>query len=132
MFTARELPKLFWPIALVVFGFLFLASVSIGYMVAPQATNSIAQNKVQANSIADNQMMSSADREIKQRIRQSIHRDKSLSVSAQNIRIIPANGQVTLRGLVRSAQEKVSLEAKAMDVAGDGNVTNNLEVAPSN
>jgi len=37
---------------------------------------------------------------------------------------------VTLKGPVRSAEEKSSIEAKAAEVAGAGKVTNELTVAP--
>jgi hyperosmotically inducible periplasmic protein len=131
MFTALKLPKLFWPISLVAFCFLFLSSVGIGYMAAPQAPDRTSQHRNQTNLSADDQMMNSADREITQRIRKLIRHDKSLSAYAQNIRIITRNGEVTLRGPVKSDEERVNLEAKAIDIAGDGNVTNGLNVAPS-
>jgi osmotically-inducible protein OsmY len=41
------------------------------------------------------------------------------------------DGKVTLRGLVRSEQEKDNLQAKAAAAAGEENVTNQLEVPPS-
>jgi hyperosmotically inducible protein len=53
-------------------------------------------------------------------------------VYAHNIKIITQDGKVTLRGPVRSEDEKASIEAKAVAVAGAGNVTNQLEVAPKN
>jgi osmotically-inducible protein OsmY len=37
---------------------------------------------------------------------------------------------VTLRGPVRSEDEKSNLQAKAAEIAGQDNVTNQLEVAP--
>ena len=55
----------------------------------------------------------------------------SLSNYAHNIKIITQGGKVTLRGPVRSEDEKNSLEAKAVAVAGQENVTNQLEIAPS-
>jgi hyperosmotically inducible periplasmic protein len=126
-----KLPKLFVPLGLLVFCCLFLASVSIGYMAAPQAPDNTAQNKDKGNATADNQKMNHADREITQKIRKSIHQDKSLSTYAHNIKIITQDGKVTLRGPVRSEDEKANLQAKAIAVAGDGNVTNDLEIAPS-
>jgi hyperosmotically inducible periplasmic protein len=44
--------------------------------------------------------------------------------------IITQDGKVTLRGPVRSEDEKSNLQAKAVAVAGRENVTNQLEVAP--
>jgi hyperosmotically inducible periplasmic protein len=37
---------------------------------------------------------------------------------------------VTLKGPVRSDDEKAGIEAKAVAIAGEGNVTNQLKVAP--
>jgi hyperosmotically inducible protein len=47
-----------------------------------------------------------------------------------NVKIISQDGKVTLRGPVRSEDEKSNIEAKAVAVAGQGNVTNLLEIAP--
>jgi len=74
--------------------------------------------------------MNPADRAITQKIRKAIHDDKSLSTYAHNIKIITQDGKVTLRGPVRSEDEKSNLLAKAVEVAGQDNVTNQLEVAP--
>jgi osmotically-inducible protein OsmY len=88
-------------------------------------------NKDQSAPTADDQKMNASDREITQKIRKSIHQDNSLSTYAHNIKIISQDGKVTLRGPVRSEDDKKSLQAKAVAVAGEGNVTNLLEIAPS-
>jgi hyperosmotically inducible periplasmic protein len=88
-------------------------------------------NKDQSSPTADQQKMNPADRTLTQKIRKSIHEDKSLSTYAHNIKIIAQDGKVTLRGPVRSEDEKNNLQAKAVAVAGDGNVVNQLEVAPA-
>jgi hyperosmotically inducible periplasmic protein len=72
--------------------------------------------------------MNASDREITQKIRKAINEDKSLATYAHNIKIITQDGKVTLRGPVRSEDEKNSLQAKA--VAGKEDVTNQLEIAP--
>jgi|SRR5580693_5822650 hyperosmotically inducible protein len=90
------------------------------------------QNKDQSNPTADDQKMNPADRAISQKIRKALHDDSTLSVYAHNIKIITRDGKVTLRGPVRSEDEKAGIEAKAVAVAGTGNVTNQLEVAPKN
>ncbi|HXM61751.1 MAG TPA: BON domain-containing protein [Terriglobales bacterium] len=77
---------------------------------------------------ADQQKDNRSDRDITQQIRKSIVKDKSLSTYAHNVKIITQNGQVTLKGPVRSDDEKRSLEAKAAEVAGAGNVTDQLNV----
>ena len=56
--------------------------------------------------------------------------DKSLSSYAHNVKIISQNGKVTLKGPVRSADERQSIEQKATDVAGVGNVTNEITIMP--
>jgi hyperosmotically inducible protein len=98
----------------------------------PQQTppDNTKQNKDQTNPTADDQKMNPADRAITQKIRKVIHDDSSLSTYAHNIKIITQDGKVTLRGPVRSEDEKTNIETKALAVAGQGNVTNQLEVAP--
>jgi hyperosmotically inducible protein len=129
--NSKKLSKILFPVGLLVFFGLLSASVGIGYLAAQQAADNTTRNKDQASPNADNQKMNPADREVVQKIRKSIHLDKSLSTYAHNIKIISQDGKVTLRGPVRSEDEKNSLEAKAVEVAGDGNVTNLLEIAPS-
>src|ERR1700733_1631270 len=89
------------------------------------------QNKDQTPPTADQQKMNPADRAITQKIRKAIHDDSTLSTYAHNIKIITQDGKVTLRGPVRTEDEKAGLEAKAVSVAGQDNVNDLLEVAPS-
>jgi hyperosmotically inducible periplasmic protein len=77
---------------------------------------------------ADQQKDSHADLHITKEIRKSIVQDKSLSTYAHNVKIITQNGQVTLKGPVRSDDEKRALEAKAAQVAGAENVKDELSV----
>ena len=79
---------------------------------------------------ADQQKDSRSDRDITQQIRQSIVKDKSLSTYAHNVKIITQHGQVTLKGPVRSEDEKRSVEAKAAEVAGENKVTSELNIKP--
>ena len=81
---------------------------------------------------ADDQGTGAADRQLIQAIRQAVVRDEALSIYAQNIKIISRNGFVTLKGLVRSEKEKRSIEAKAVAVAGAGNVSNELSLQAGN
>ena len=94
------------------------------------APDNTKRNKDQTDPSADQQKMNPADRAITQKIRKAIHEDKSLSTYAHNIKIITQDGKVTLRGPVRSEDEKSNLQAKAVEVAGQDNVTNQLEIAP--
>jgi hyperosmotically inducible protein len=75
------------------------------------------------------QSESEVDRKITQEIRQAITSDDKLSTNAQNVKIIAKDGNVTLRGPVKSEQEKVEIEKKAKQIAGVKNVENQLEVA---
>jgi hyperosmotically inducible protein len=95
------------------------------------APDNTKTNKDQAPPTADQQKMNPADRAITQKIRKSIHDDANLSTYAHNIKIITQDGKVTLRGPVRSEDEKSALQAKAEAVAGAENVTNKLTVAPA-
>jgi len=79
---------------------------------------------------ADQQQNNRSDRDITQQIRKSIMDDKSLSTYAHNVKIITQNGQVTLKGPVRSEEEKRAVEAKANEIAGEGKVTNQLAIKP--
>ena len=56
--------------------------------------------------------------------------DTKMSVDAQNVKIITQDGKVTLRGPVKSADEKKKIEEIATSVAGAGKVDSHLEVAP--
>ncbi len=87
------------------------------------------RDKDKAAPTADQQKANPSDREITRNIRASIHKDKSLSTYAHNVKIIAQNGKVTLKGPVRSEGEKTNIAAKATAVAGDGNVDNQLDVA---
>ena len=95
------------------------------------APDNTKKNKDQPSPTADQQKMNPADRAITQKIRKAVHDDTSLSTYAHNIKIITQDGKVTLRGPVRSEEEKNSLQAKAVTIAGQENVTNQLEIAHS-
>ena len=79
---------------------------------------------------ADQQKTNRTDQDITRQIRQSIVADKSLSTYAHNVKIITQNGQVTLKGPVRSEDEKQAIASKATAVAGENNVTDDLSIKP--
>lgn len=54
--------------------------------------------------------------------------DTKMSVDAQNVKIITQDGKVTLRGPVKTNEEKKAIEDIAHSVAGDGKVVSELEV----
>lgn len=54
--------------------------------------------------------------------------DTKMSIDAQNVKIITQDGKVTLRGPVKSAEEKKQIEDIAHAVAGGDKVDNQLEI----
>jgi hyperosmotically inducible periplasmic protein len=68
------------------------------------------------------------DLKITQQIRQAVMADGALSFTAKNVKIITQNGKVTLRGPVKSEDERSRIEAAARKVAGAAQVDNQLEV----
>src|SRR6202521_1407240 len=100
---------------------------------APADNTTVNQRDRNSNEpTADQQKNNLSDRDITQQIRRAIVKDKSLSTYAHNVKIITQNGQVTLKGPVRSDDEKRAVEAKAAEVAGENKVTSELDVKPKN
>lgn len=99
---------------------------------APAVDNTKMNQRDQNKNVptADQQTENRTDRDITQQIRKSIVDDKSLSTYAHNVKIITQNGQVTLKGPVRSESEKQTIATKATEVAGANKVTNDLNVKP--
>lgn len=87
-------------------------------------------NRNDSQPTADQQKLDRSDRDIAKQIRQSVVKDKSLSTYAHNVKIISQNGMVTLRGPVRSDDEKRAIEADAAAVVGQDKVTSEIEVQP--
>jgi len=88
-----------------------------------------ARDRSDAAVTAGDQSNAKADVTITQAIRDAVVADKALSTNAHNVKIITADGVVTLRGPVGSAAEKESIGAAAQRVAGVGKVENELEIA---
>jgi hyperosmotically inducible protein len=98
---------------------------------APDNTKVNKGDRAQGAVTADQQKENPADRDLAKKIRQSVVGDKSLSTYAHNVKIVARDGQVTLKGPVRSETEKASIEAKATEIAGAGKVTSEITVAPA-
>jgi osmotically-inducible protein OsmY len=77
------------------------------------------------------QSNSSEDVKITAAIRRAVVRDHSLSMTAKNVKIIIANGMVTLRGPVKSDTEKAKMVELAQSAAGNAKIDNQLEVKAS-
>ena len=87
-----------------------------------------ARDRQDDSLTASSQSESEHDLKITTRLRQAVMRDKGLTLTAKNVKIITINGRVTLRGPVRNAGEKIAIKRKAEQIAGKGNVDDQLEV----
>jgi hyperosmotically inducible periplasmic protein len=92
-----------------------------------QSADNTGANK-QNNTTADQQKNDPADRELAQKIRQSINSDKSISTDGHNVKVIVRDGMVTLKGPVKSEEEKRNIDGKAADLAGADKVSDKLTV----
>jgi len=99
---------------------------------APAADNTALNERDSAGATTTpvDQGQNETDLAITSNIRKAIVEDKALSVNAENVKIITNGGAVTLRGPVKSEQEKSAIEAKAKQVAGVSRIDNQLEIAP--
>jgi len=77
---------------------------------------------------AGQQSNAKSDVEITREIRRAVVKDHSLSTLAHNVKIVSANGSVTLRGPVKTEEEKTAIASKAQAIAGAGKVDDQLEV----
>ena len=77
------------------------------------------------------QSNSSADLKTTQAIRRALMKDGELSMTAKNIKIITAEGQVILRGPVKTAEEKAKIDQLARSAAGGAKIDDQLEVKGS-
>jgi hyperosmotically inducible protein len=114
------------------------ALVGIGFLATRPALAQTPADNTKANTrdqakgavTADQQQENAADRDVARKIRRALVQDKTLSRYAHNVKVIVQGGQVTLKGPVRSDDERQAVEAKATVVAGAGHVTNDMSVAP--
>jgi len=110
--------------------------IPIGSSVAQTDTNRAPDNtavnqrdRAPENLTPMDQSNKPSDLKMTQEIRRAIVKDDRLSTDAKNVKIITIDGAVTLRGPVKTDQEKAAIAAKAAQLAGDSNVHNELEVA---
>ena len=95
---------------------------------APDNTKINQRDRNKSEPTADQQKDNRSDRELARQIRRAIVKDKSLSTYAHNIKVIAQDGMVTLKGPVNTQEEKQAIEAKAAAIAGQGKITNEIEV----
>jgi hyperosmotically inducible protein len=130
--SSLKLQQVLLPFGLLALSMSLMPSLVPHHQKAQHAgVDNTSTNEDSTGPTADQQKMNPADRAITQKIRKAIHRDKSLSNYGRNIKIFIQEGKVILRGPVRTEEEKGNLDAKAASVAGQENVSNQLEVVPS-
>jgi hyperosmotically inducible periplasmic protein len=95
---------------------------------APDNTAVNARDRAPGAMTAGQQSNATSDVELTRKIRQAVVGDDSLSILAHNVKIVSANGGVTLRGPVKTEEEKTAIASKAQAIAGAGKVDNQLEV----
>jgi hyperosmotically inducible protein len=101
---------------------------------AKAAADNTARNERDASGdtrTAGDQSNSPEDIKITAAIRRAVVADKSLTMTATNVKIITADGKVTLRGPVKSAVEKATIGKIAAKEAGTMTIDNQLEVKKS-
>jgi hyperosmotically inducible protein len=86
------------------------------------------RDRDEAAVTAGQQSNMKSDVELARQIRRAVVKDSSLSVMAQNVKIVSANGSVTLRGPVKTEAEKDAIGSKAQAIAGADRVNNEIEV----
>jgi osmotically-inducible protein OsmY len=124
--TKRSLPGFVAMSAL--FGMLCGIPATAQNSTAPDNTKVNKRDRATGEPTADQAKNTKTDRDLMKEIRKSIVDDKSLSTYGHNVKIIAQHGQVTLKGPVHSDEERRTIESKAKEVAGEGNVTNQLSV----
>ena len=115
---------------------LVLASISIISLTAVAADENVKADNTAKNqrdrsgetNTSGDQSNSSADLKTTQVIRQALMKDGELSTTAKNIKVITANGQVTLRGPVNNAQEKAKIDQIAKSAGGGAKIVDELDV----
>jgi hypothetical protein len=108
------------------------APAGTGGATAPAPDNSgiNKRDRNDANPTADDQNLSEADRKVLQAVRRAVTKDDSISFTGHNVKIIAANGMITLRGPVKDAAEKARIADLARQTPGVTGVDNQLEIAP--
>lgn len=103
-----------------------------GQSTAPD-NSKMNQDERNSGKTADQQKEDQSDRELARQIRRAIVQDKSLSTYAHNVKVVAQGGTVTLKGPVKSEEEKAAIEKKAAEVAGGpAKIQNELQVTGEN
>jgi hyperosmotically inducible periplasmic protein len=94
----------------------------------PDNTKVNQRDRNQSEVTADQAKNNTSDREIAAHIRRDVVKDKTLSTYGHNVKVIADHGKVTLKGPVRSDEEKRAIEEYARKYASDGNINDEMTV----
>lgn len=108
----------------------FVGSNSFSEGTASDNTKTNERDQSSYELTADQQSLSRKDAELTRQIRKEIMKDKSLSIYAQNVKIISMNGLVTLKGPIRTEDEQLRILQKAKSFAGAANVVDQMDIVP--
>ena len=105
------------------------ASSSAAAMSAPADNSGVnARDRSSQTTTPFDQPNDKADIKLAAAVRHAIVKDKVLSMSAHNVKLVAAGGVVTLRGPVDSDDEKARVESVVQGVSGVSRVDNQLDV----
>jgi hyperosmotically inducible protein len=109
----------------------FIVNIPGACLAQPADNTKINQrDRSQEELTAGQQGETKQDIEITQKIRRALVNDKSLSTYAHNVKVITVGGIVTLKGPVRSEEEKRAVEEKAAQIAGNDKIKSEMDIAP--
>jgi hyperosmotically inducible periplasmic protein len=106
-----------------------VSSTQNRYLLADNsAPDNTERNKTEGKPTAEDQANDKSDVRLTAHLRRAIMKQKGLSVDAQNIKIISENGQLFLRGPVKTEHEKEVIDRLAKDCCQKSSYKNELEV----
>jgi len=94
----------------------------------PDNTKVNKRDRQAGQQTADQQQNNKSDVETTRQIRKAIVADEALSTYAHNIKIITVDGKVTLKGPVKTADEKAAIKKIATDAVGAANVVDQISI----
>ena len=113
-------------LAVFTFAASLIAAESGGYDADDTGRN--VRDRARDAPTAGQQSNNSDDVRITREIRQAVVEDDSLSTNAHNVKIITVKGVVTLRGPVKSADERTRIGSLAQHVSGVKKINNQIEI----
>jgi len=95
---------------------------------APDNTRANKADRNNAQPTAQDQSNAKSDRDLAAAVRKAITQDKSLSTYAHNVKVVVHDGSVTLRGPVRSGDEKTKVAELARQTAGSEKIDDQMSI----